>query len=293
MMKTILVLASRNIKLYLRDRLSVFFSLLAALIIIMLYALFLRSNMVASVNQASNNSQYASWLVDSWLMAGLIVVNSITVSLGVLGLMITDQTGNRLRSFLIAPISRGTIVSGYLVAAWIIGSAITLFTFFLGEIYILINGGELLSVSGMLQVCALIALNVFSSTSIIFCIVLMLKSEGAFQTLSTILGTIIGFITGIYVPIGILSGSIQTFTKFIPATYGVALTRQVFMTEPIGRMFAGADPKIITGFEKYFGVRVFWGEYQCSPLMMILILLLSGLAFMGLSVIVLNHKKKS
>ncbi|MDZ4120987.1 MAG: ABC transporter permease, partial [Candidatus Cloacimonadaceae bacterium] len=280
-MNPILVLASRNIKLFLRDRLSVFFSLLSALIIIMLYALFLRSNMIASVTQVSSSAKYAAWLGDSWLMAGLIVVNSITVSLGVLGLMITDQTGNRLRSFLIAPINRGTIVSGYLIAAWVIGSVITMLTFILGEIYILINGGELLSVNGMLQVIGLIILNVFSSTSIVFCIVVLLKSEGAFQTLSTVLGTIIGFITGIYVPIGILSGSIQTFTKFVPATYGVALTRQVFMNEPIDRMFAGADASIIIGFEKYFGVRVFWGEYQCPPWLMILILLLSGLAFIG------------
>jgi len=290
-MNTLVILTTRNIKLYLRDRLSVFFSFLSALIIILLYALFLRSNLVAGVISEAGAVKCTSWLVDSWLMAGLIVVNSITVSLGVLGLMITDKTGNRLRSFLIAPINRFTIVSGYVVSAWIIGSLMTILTFILGEIYIVINGGELLSIVGVLQIIGLIFLNVFSSTSIIFCIVALIKTEGAFQTFSTILGTIIGFVTGIYIPIGVLSAPIQSITKLIPVTYGVTLTRQVFMHEPISNMFAGAPQTAITGFEKYFGSRVFIGDYQCPPFLMVMILLFTGLAFLALSVIIVNRKK--
>jgi multidrug/hemolysin transport system permease protein len=290
-MNTLAILTLRNIKIYLRDRLSVFFSFLSALIIIMLYALFLRNNMVKSIASEAGGLLHVPWLVDSWLVAGLIVVNSITVSLGVLGLMISDQTGNRLRSFLISPVSRRTIVSGYLAAAWIVGSILTFFTFIVGEIYIVLNGGELLSFMGMLQIAALILLNVFSNTSLIFCAVAVMRSEAAFQTFSTILGTVIGFLTGIYVPIGVLSNVIQWFTKFVPATYGVALTRQVYLKEPITQMFTGAPQTVVTGFEKYFGSRVFWGEFQCPPYLMVLILLLSGICFMGISVIIISKKK--
>ena len=290
-MNTLVILANRNIKLYLRDRLSVFFSLLSALIIVMLYALFLRSNLMDGVTSAAGGAKHASWLVDSWLMAGLIVVNSITVSLGVLGLMITDQTANRLRSFLIAPINRGTIVSAYVLAALVIGSVLTILTFVLGEVYIKMNGGEFLSAVRMLQVIGLILLNVFSSTSIIFCFVAMMKSEAAFQTFSTILGTVIGFIAGIYVPIGVLSQTIQTVTKFIPVTYGVSLTRQVFMQEPMAKMFAGAPGSAISGFEKYFGSRVFWGDFQVPAILMVFILLISGIIFLGISVMIVNRKK--
>jgi len=260
-MKTLSILVSRNIKLYLRDRISVFFSLFSALIIIMLYALFLRNNLISSVTHSGGVVRYASWLVDSWLMAGIIVVNSITVSLGVLGLMISDQTENKLRSFLIAPIRRSTIVSGYLVSAWIIGSALTILTFILGEVYIKINGGELLSFSQMLKVTGLIFLNLFSGSSIIFFFVALMKTNSAFQTFSSVLGTLIGFIAGIYIPIGVLSVSIQNITKFVPATYGVTLTRQVFMDKPISQIFAGAPEAAIVKFEKFFGAQVFIGDY--------------------------------
>lgn len=290
MMNALFVLTTRNIKLYLRDRLSVFFSFLSALIIIMLYALFLRANLINSISQEAG-SQYASWFVDSWLMAGIVVVNSITVSLGILGLMITDQTGNRLRSFLIAPVKRSTIVSGYLFAAWIVATALTLFTFIVGQIYIKMNGGELLSLLGMLQISGLIVLNVFSNTSIVFCAVALMKTEAAFQTFSTILGTVIGFITGIYMPIGVLTPSIQTFTKFVPATYGVTLTRQIFMREPLKLMFAGVPQSVISGFEKYFGSQVYWGNFQCPPYLMVVILLFSGIIFIGLSVVLLSRKR--
>ncbi len=215
-MNTIVILATRNIKLYLRDRLSVFFSFLSALIIILLYALFLRNNMINNISQSAG-AKHASWFVDSWLMAGIIVVNSITVSLGVLELMITDQTKNRLRSFLIAPIKRSTVVTGYLVSAWIIGTAITLLTFILGEIYIVLSGGSLLPIPSMFAVTGLIVLNVFANTSIIFCIVTFLKTEGSFQTFCTIIGTVLGFITGIYMPIGVLSAPISHLpSSFLP-----------------------------------------------------------------------------
>ncbi|MCB5252587.1 MAG: ABC transporter permease [Candidatus Cloacimonadaceae bacterium] len=291
MMNTLVILATRNIKLYLRDKLSVFFSFLSSLIIILLYALFLKSNLTAASSQGVGFETYSSWFVDSWLVAGLLVINSITVSLGVLGLMITDQSKNRLRSFLIAPISRNTIVFGYVLAAWVIGSVMTILTFILGEIYIVINGGELLSALAMLQVIGLILLNVFSNTSIIFCIVALIRSEGAYQTFSTILGTVIGFITGMYLPIGLLSAPVQAFTKFIPATYGVALTRQVMMRGPINMMFKDAPQAAITRFEKFFGSQVFIGDYQCPPILMIMILLLSGLVFIALSVMIINRKK--
>ncbi|MCK9178686.1 MAG: ABC transporter permease [Candidatus Cloacimonetes bacterium] len=290
-MNTLVILATRNIKLYLRDKLSVFFSFLSSLIIILLYALFLKSNLTAASSQGVGFETYSSWFVDSWLVAGLLVINSITVSLGVLGLMITDQSKNRLRSFLIAPISRNTIVFGYVLAAWVIGSVMTILTFILGEIYIVINGGELLSALAMLQVIGLILLNVFSNTSIIFCIVALIRSEGAYQTFSTILGTVIGFITGMYLPIGLLSAPVQAFTKFIPATYGVALTRQVMMRGPINMMFKDAPQAAITRFEKFFGSQVFIGDYQCPPILMIMILLLSGLVFIALSVMIINRKK--
>ena len=45
----------RNIQLYFRDRASVFFSLLAVLIVISLYILFLSKLQIDSVNQQTNN----------------------------------------------------------------------------------------------------------------------------------------------------------------------------------------------------------------------------------------------
>ncbi len=291
-MKILIILVTRNIKVFMRDRMSVFFSFMSVLIIIMLYALFLRNMLLNSVTSASGNLKGISWLVDSWLMAGLIVVNSITVTLGILGLMVTDNTENKLRSFLVAPVKRSILVSGYLVSAWIIGTILTVFTFILGEIYIWINGGELLSFLQILKVLGLIILNVFSGTSIIFFFVTLIKSNGAFQTFSTILGTIIGFITGIYMPIGVLSANLQLFTKFVPATYGVALMRQAFMEKPLDNLFSGAPEKAVTSFEKFFGSQVYLGDYQFSPWLMCLILILSGFLFIGLSVLTVSRKKK-
>jgi len=65
----------------------------------------------------------------------------------------------------------------------------------------------------------------------------------------------------------------------------------VYLKELITQMFTGAPQTVVTGFEKYFGSRVFWGEFQCPPYLMVLILLLSGICFMGISVIIISKKK--
>ncbi|MDD3104259.1 MAG: hypothetical protein PHY24_08615, partial [Candidatus Cloacimonetes bacterium] len=66
MMNTLVILATRNIKLYLRDKLSVFFSFLSSLIIILLYALFLKSNLTVASSQGFGFKTYSSWFVDGW-----------------------------------------------------------------------------------------------------------------------------------------------------------------------------------------------------------------------------------
>ena len=285
-------LVGRNIKVFLRDKAAVFFSFLAVLIIIMLYALFLGRTTTDSIQATLGDIEGVRWMVDSWIMAGILVVNSITITLGVFGIMVNDEAEKRLQGFLVAPVKRTQLVMGYLFTAWIISMLLTLVAFVLAEIYIISGGGQLPDAAGLLKIIGLIALNVFSGSSMVFLLVSFVHSSSAFAAVSTVLGTMIGFLTGIYLPIGVLPAAVQGFMKFIPATHGTALMRQALMQAPMDKVFANLPDAAREGFAKEMGVALYTGETVMPPWVMLLALTGAGLVFFGLSVLAMRRKRR-
>jgi multidrug/hemolysin transport system permease protein len=292
-MRMIMHLAARNIRVYLRDRTAVFFSLLSVFIIIGLYAVFLGATNVRSIENMAKgaNASDVRWLVDSWIMAGILVVNSITVSLGLFGIMIDDEAKKRIHAYLVAPVSRGRLVAGYLVASNAVGLLLSGVAFVLVELYIVVSGGHLLSLDQMVKVIGLLIINVISSSSIVFFLVSFIRSASAFSTLSTILGTIIGFITGIYVPVGVLPEFLQTIIKFVPATHSAAMLRQIFMAEPLKLVFANAPAGVQTEYTRIYGVDVIVSGKPLSMLVMLGIVIGTGLIFLVFSILRMRQRK--
>lgn len=292
-MSVIIQFTLRNIRVYLRDRAAVFFSLLSVFIIIGLYAFFLGDVNVRSLESMATGADPRDirWLVDSWIMAGILVVNGITVTLGVFGTVIDDETHKKINGFLIAPVSRSRIVIGYLLAANLVGLFLSFLAFVLAEFYIIGSGGQGLPPLAMLQVLGLITLNVVSSASLVFLLISFVRSSGGFSLLSTILGTTIGFLTGIYVPVGVLPDSIQLLMKFIPATHTAAMMRQIFMAAPMEKVFAGAPAEVTREYADTFGMNMTLHDQVLGFPVMIAFVAVTGLVFLILSIIRMNHRK--
>ncbi len=284
-MDVIAKLIKRNMKVYYRDKISVFFSFLSILIIILLYALFLGRIQVQSIEQTAGKIEGARYLVDTWIMAGIIAVSSITISLGSLGTMVDDQHKQILRDFVVAPIKKRQIVASYILTTWIITIIIGLFTLIIAEGYILLSGGELVTFIQLLKVLGVMLLCIFSSASMMFFIVTFIKTSNAYATLSTIIGTMIGFLAGIYVPMGVLPAAMQTVIKFVPISHGAVLLRQILMERPLEIVFGGAPPSVMQNYMESNGISFSAGGTQISALAMILILAGSGVLFFGLSVL--------
>ena len=82
-------LLMRNLRVYFRDKASVFFSLLSVLIIILLYALFLGD--AWSSGSIFQGRQGVKHMIVSWSMAGLLAVGSVTSTMGAYGVMVEDR----------------------------------------------------------------------------------------------------------------------------------------------------------------------------------------------------------
>jgi multidrug/hemolysin transport system permease protein len=291
-MGTALQLASRNMKIYLRNRMSVFFSFLSVIIIIALYALFLGKVQVDDIRRSVGDIPGIRALVDSWIMAGLLSINTVTISLGVLGTMVFDVEYKRFADFVVSPIKRSNVVLSYLISAWVIGFLFSMIAFAAAELYIVSGGGSLLGLKDMLTVMGMLALAVVCSSSIMFLLASFLTSGSAFGTLSTLLGTMIGFITGVYVPLGVLPEAVQKFVVLVPFSHSAAMLRQVFCAPPLRAVFTGAPPEALEQYTRTFGIRLFWGSREISMALMAAVLIGTAILFLLLSIAKLRGRRK-
>lgn len=278
----------RNLKVFFKDKSSVFFSLLSVFIIIGLYALFLGDMLTTGFGGAPGTR----FLMDTWIMAGMLAVSSITTTMGAFGAMVEDKSRKIDKDFIASPIKNSSIVSGYVLSSIIIGIIMSLITVVLMEIYVVVNGGELMNMTTLIKTIGLVLLSTISNSSIVFFVVSFFKSNNSFATASTVIGTLIGFLTGIYIPIGQLPEVAQWFIKCFPPSHAASLFRHVLMEVPMSTTFSGAGEQAITEFKQLMGVEYAFGNAVSTPLVNIIVLVASALVFFGLSIWNVSRKRK-
>lgn len=271
-------LTVRNLKIYFRQKSAVFFSMLGVFIIIGLYALFLGDVWVRSYNFPG-----ADILMSNWIIAGIVAVTSITTTMGAFGTMVEDRVTKNNKDLFASPVKRHKIVGGYILSAYIIGIIMSLLAFVVGEIYIVASGGEFLSFLSLIKMLGVILISVLASSSIVFFIVSFFYSTTAFSTASTILGTLIGFLTGIYIPIGVLPDTIQMIIKLFPVSHAGALMRQIMMTSSFEKL--AIPPNYLSELKQMTGVIYMYGNHEATPAIHILVLLGTSLIFFLLSIL--------
>ncbi len=280
--------AKRNLKLFFRDRSAVFFSLLAVFIIIGLYALFLGDVWVKNMPQIKN----ARLLMDSWIVAGLLAVTSVTTTMGAFGVIIDDKSKKIFKDFYAAPMKRSSITGGYIISAFIIGVIMSIVTLLIAEIYLFASGGELLGIIAFLKVIGLILLTSMTNTAIVCFVISFFESQSAFATASTIIGTLIGFFTGIYLPIGSLPDAVQFAVKIFPISHAASLFRQVIMEVPLKAAFSNAPVEYLNEFNEMMGVVFRFDNYTVPPAVSVIVLTLTAVVFYFLSILNMSRKNK-
>lgn len=279
--------AVRNLRIFFRDRAAVFFSLLAVFIIIGLYALFLSDVWTAELEGFTG----VRYMMDSWIMAGLLAVTSVTTTMGAFGVMVEDRSKKIYKDFSVTPVRRGSLAGGYVISAVTIGIIMSVITLILAELYIVSGGGELLDAGAMLKTLGMIVFSTIANTSMVLLIVSFFKSANAYATACTVIGTLIGFLTGIYMPVGNLPEGVQWVVKCFPPSHSALLFRRIMMESPVSQSFSGAPEEVADGFMHQMGVVFDFGGTDASPWVSVAVLAVSAAVFYALSVYVMSRKK--
>ena len=278
----------RNLLVFFKDKASVFFSLLSVFIIIGMYALFLGDVWTSGMQDITG----ARNIMDCWIVAGLIAVTSVTTTMGAFGTMVEDKSKKIIKDIRSSPMPRVNIAGGYILSAFVIGVIMCVVALVLCQLYLVSEGGAVFTGIQLVKIFGLILLSTFSNTALVLFFVSFFQSNKAFSIASTIIGTVIGFLTGIYIPIGQLPEGVQTVIKVFPPSHSALLLRQVIMEDAIKTGFAGAPASVVSDFKEMLGVTFQVGGKAVEPLTSILILIVSGFFFLGLSMLSLSRKKR-
>ncbi|MDE6213466.1 MAG: ABC transporter permease [Lachnospiraceae bacterium] len=271
-MREIYYMLKRNILLYLRDRVSVFFSILSMLIVLALMVIFLGNmnieNVVdalaesGSLRDTAADEKNAAYLIQMWTLAGILIVNAVTITLTVMGTMVQDEVKNRLASFYMAPVKRIKITLGYILSSWIVGIGMCILTLIMGELYMVFCGHPLLCAADCLKLCGMIVLNTFVYASLTYFMALFIHSESAWSSIMTIIGTLVGFVGAIYLPMSMLPAGVSRVLKCLPVLQGAAMMRMVCTKDAIDQTFAGLPEIAGDTFREQMGVSIFMGDRE-------------------------------
>jgi multidrug/hemolysin transport system permease protein len=291
-MRPVLQLTKRNIKLFLRNKAEVFFSFLSVFIILGLYVLFLGDVQIQNLkSMVGGNFPEVEILVYAWMMSGLVAVSSVTLSLGALGRMVQDRERKVFNDFMVAPIHRWQLILGYLFSTLIISFSISFVLFIVSQVVLVIKGAEWMPLISSLQVLGIIVLLTLSSGLLLLFAISFVHNETVFSLVSTIVGTLIGFVTGAYMPMGVMPRIVQDVCNLIPVSQGASLLRHLYMNPIIEKLFAGAPLETVTNYRILQGIDLTLNKVTLSDPMMLTYLVASIGVFLIFSVLRFNAMK--
>lgn len=274
MMYALAKFTSRNLKVFLKDRANVFFSLLAPLIVLALYVLFLgrlqSDGMLASLEEmnVTGAEDAVRAFCDSWMLVGVMASASITVPLCACGIMVQDKSRGISADLLASPVPRWLPPAAYFLSVVAAGLVIGIIVLAVCFVWLAASGSWFLSFADVLGCIGTLLLSVLSSSTMLVFVVGFFRSQGAFTGLNIIFGTVVGFLIGAYMPITYFPKGVQYFTLFIPGSYTAGLFRNFMMGGALERIADTLSPAFADSLRSEFSLTFdFFGAQVGVPAM--------------------------
>lgn len=293
MMNDILAMTKRNCLMFFRDKASVFFSLLGVLIVIALYLMFLRTSVINTVINSMGdfgtcvNRMDVEHMVDSWVLAGVLAVVSVTTSAGALQTMVQDRLDKKTSDLNMTSLSPVKTSVAYILSTYAVGQIMSIITFVIVIAYLVITGCPLSFEGCLLTVLVTIPASL-SGTIIIYALTCRMKSLGAFLGLFIAMSVLIGFLTGIYMPMGSMNSVMQTIGTLMPATHIASIMRQTLGYDALNHLMVGVPSTNVEEIRLTMGYDLELFGYQFTPLTSMIYIIAVTLVFFVIAVLLMR-----
>lgn len=286
-------LTKRNIKLYFVSKSNIFFSMLALIILIGLHFIIFREMNADSLLSIGLPiaEKWALWFSDCLMLSSLIPIGAVTISLTSLGQLVTDKEKNIINDFYVSPVNRNTLLASYLLSSLAIGAIMLVGFIIFFEIYLLAMYGISFTFVQIISILGITALSLLLGNSFVLLIVSFVKREQAMGAIGTILGTMLGFFCGAYVPVSVLGETVTKLFTLLPFLPLTSLARQSFFmnisqTELTNDILSGELANV-------FGYELFLDGEKLSIPFLVSIVVGYIILFSALLIIIFKKMKKT
>lgn len=256
----------RNAKVFLKDKMAVFFSLLTQIIVLGLFLLFIKSTYIDSIEsvlgELSDLVKKADIeaLVNSWMIAGVIGTATVTASMDALSVMVSDKQEKIDYDYTASSVKSSVVILSYFSGAVLCALITSLILLTAGLVFLALTGTFVLTAVEILSMYGLVVLGSVSGTVVLMTIISFFKKSSTFSAFSVMVSAAIGFVVGAYIPVSQFGDTTQTIVNLVPGSQITALMRQMLVSptiENISKSLAGKDHgQFKEAAEQLFAIRL-------------------------------------
>lgn len=229
-MKNIFALVKRNCLLFIRSKQVVLSSLLSGIIMIALYFLFIgklySKNFNESMGVALTKKQINAAVYLQMIM-GVLVINSVSLSTGMFTFMAKDFETHKTEAFLLTKAKPIQITLSYLMASIVVSFALNFIIFVISAVLIGATTGVWISFLTFLAIAGVLIVITLVGCAIMLFITSVVRSSVAIGVISGIIGTVLGFLCGIYMPYGNMGKGAMYVGSLLPVTHFTVWLKQI------------------------------------------------------------------
>ena len=293
-MNHIYVLAKRNLKIFLRDKASVFFSFLSTLILIALYFLFIAKTYTSGMDDlgGSMDENAKNLIVYLQMMAGVLVLNSMSLATGVFSTIAKDFEDRRSDSFLLTPAKTPEVILAYFTTGLAASFGFNAFTWLVTFVLIGAITGYWLAISVFFLVLAVLFVTSLISCSIMLLVTSLVKSSSAVGVVTGVAGTFFGFLCGIYMPYSNLGEGTKATGSLFPFSHLTVWLKRVMLNDAFSQIGIPEKVRDILYDEFFSATSIGFVSLKAPLWLMLLYSAAFGLICLILSWFFLNRRFK-
>lgn len=291
-LEQLLSLTKRHLMVFVNSRMRMFFTFMVPFIIFLIYIFFLRDLELMTITPTLADyglnmdgdpqlRRYVYTLIDSWMLSGIVAMSTITVSLQINTITVSDKENGINRDFASSPVSSNILIFSYFLANFIITFVVCMVFLVACFIYLAALGELIMTFTSIVTIiCVLIFASI---TGVLFTVFIcsFISHDSTMASVITIFSTAIGFLIGAYMPLFMMPEAVQYVCGFVPGTYACALFRYAFMSDGINAMSAYVGNEALMeeltgsfGYNLNFFGYVVTPGYQALALVLFTVLLL-------------------
>ena len=239
-------LTKRHLLVFINSRMRVFFTLMVPFIIFVIYIFFLRDLELMTIDpvlaeyglsmEDEQLKHYVYTLIDSWMLSGIVAMCTITVSLQINNITVSDKENGINRDFASSPVSSNVLIFSYFLANFIITFVVCLVFLVACFIYLAVLGELIMTFTSIITMLGVLIFATINGVLFTVFICSFISRDSTMASIITIFSTAIGFLIGAYMPLFMMPEAVQYVCGFVPGTYSCALFRYAFMGDAINEM---------------------------------------------------------